>query len=53
MRIVTESQLAAVLAGLPRDATGPPRAVVSGNFATPWPLLAVLDRTLPTTGCSC
>jgi acyl-CoA hydrolase len=39
MRVVTESKLAAVLGGLP----GIPRVVVSGNFATPWRALAILD----------
>lgn len=40
MRVVTESKLAAVLGGLP----GIPRVVVSGNFATPWRALAILDE---------
>jgi hypothetical protein len=35
-RTVSESQLQSVLSGVP----GPPRVVVSGNFATPWPALA-------------
>ncbi|MDQ2875089.1 MAG: hypothetical protein M3Y33_09975 [Actinomycetota bacterium] len=30
----------------------PPRAVMSGNFATPWPVLALLDAVVPSTGCS-
>ncbi len=40
MHVVTESKLAAVLGGLP----GIPRVVVSGNFATPWRALAILDE---------
>jgi acyl-CoA hydrolase len=43
MRIVSESQLQSVLSGVP----GPPRVVVSGNFATPWPALALLDAVIP------
>ncbi len=35
-------RLKAVLAGLP----GTPRAVVSGNYATPWEALAILDKTV-------
>lgn len=43
MRIVTAERLTAVLAGLP----GAPRAVMSGNFVTPWRALAALDEALP------
>jgi acyl-CoA hydrolase len=43
MRTVTEDKLGHVLAGLP----GLPRVVTSGNFATPWQTLAVLDKVLP------
>jgi acyl-CoA hydrolase len=39
MRLISESQLAAVLSGLP----GSPRVVAGGNFATPWRALRVLD----------
>ncbi|MEV4049969.1 acetyl-CoA hydrolase/transferase C-terminal domain-containing protein [Amycolatopsis sp. NPDC049688] len=42
MRIVSESRLAAVLAGVPAT----PRVVVSGNFATPARALAVLDAAV-------
>jgi len=42
MRVITESKLGAVLAGLP----GVPRVVMSGNFATPWRALSVLDTTV-------
>ena len=43
MRFVTESVVADRLLGLP----GPePRVVVSGNFATPWELVRLLDTTL-------
>ena len=42
MRIVTETTLASVLGGL----AATPRVVVSGNFATPWQSLAVLDRAV-------
>jgi acyl-CoA hydrolase len=42
MRVVSESQLGAVLSRLP----GTPRVVVSGNFATPWRALAVLDAAV-------
>lgn len=41
MRVVTESVLASVLRGL----GGTPRVVVSGNFATPWQAVKVLDAT--------
>jgi acyl-CoA hydrolase len=43
MRVVTESMLGSVLAGL----AGKPRVVVSGNFATPWHAVKVLDAALP------
>jgi acyl-CoA hydrolase len=43
MRVVTESMLGSVLAGL----AGTPRVVVSGNFATPWQAVKVLDASLP------
>ena len=43
MRVVTESVLGSVLAGL----QGQPRVVVSGNFATPWQAVKVLDAALP------
>jgi len=43
MRVVTESMLGSVLAGL----AGNPRVVVSGNFATPWQAVKVLDASLP------
>jgi len=43
MRVVTESVLGSVLAGL----HGAPRVVVSGNFATPWQAVKVLDAALP------
>lgn len=39
MRVLSESRLAAVLAGLPHR----PRVVAGGNFATPWQALAILD----------
>ena len=42
MRVITESKLGAVLGGLP----GVPRVVMSGNFATPWRALSVLDSAL-------
>ena len=42
MRIVTETTLASVLASL----AATPRVVVSGNFATPWRALEVLDRSV-------
>jgi acyl-CoA hydrolase len=42
MRVVTESTLRTVLAGL----HGVPRVVVSGNFATPWRVLAALDTAV-------
>jgi acyl-CoA hydrolase len=42
MRLVTESGLRTVLAGL----HGVPRIVVSGNFATPWRVLGVLDAAV-------
>ena len=43
MRVITEAKLGTVLAGLP----GLPRVVTSGNFATPWRALTVLDKALP------
>lgn len=43
MRVVTESMLGSVLAGL----EGQPRIMVSGNFATPWQAVKVLDAVLP------
>jgi acyl-CoA hydrolase len=44
MQIVTEAELARHLTALP----GPePRVVVSGNYATPWELVRILDETLP------
>ena len=39
MRLVSEEKLATLLASLP----GEPRVVVSGNFATPWRALRILD----------
>ncbi len=42
MRVVTESTLRSVLAGL----RGIPRVVVSGNFATPWRVLGLLDAAV-------
>ena len=43
MRVITESMLGSVLAGL----EGQPRVVVSGNFSTPWQAVKVLDAALP------
>jgi acyl-CoA hydrolase len=43
MRTVTEAKLGTVLTALPDV----PRVVTSGNFATPWRALAVLDASLP------
>jgi acyl-CoA hydrolase len=43
VRVVTEAVLSSVLAGL----AGKPRVVVSGNFATPWQAVKVLDEVLP------
>jgi acyl-CoA hydrolase len=43
MQTVTEAKLGHVLNGLP----GLPRVVTSGNFATPWRALSILDATLP------
>jgi acyl-CoA hydrolase len=40
--VVTEAGLEAVLRGLPGD----PRVVMSGNFATPWQALGVLDAAV-------
>jgi acyl-CoA hydrolase len=42
VRVITESKLGAVLGGLP----GVPRVVMSGNFATPWRALSVLDSAV-------
>jgi acyl-CoA hydrolase len=42
MRVVSEAQLGRVLGGLP----GTPRVVMSGNFATPWQALTVVDKAL-------
>jgi len=42
MRVITESALSAVLSALP----GTGRVVVSGNYATPWRALAVLDNAV-------
>ncbi len=42
MRVITESKLGAVLGGLP----GTPRVVMSGNFATPWRALSILDTAV-------
>jgi len=42
MRMMSEGQLRAVLGHLP----GTPRVVVSGNFATPWETLAILDSAV-------
>jgi acyl-CoA hydrolase len=39
MRLITEQELTAVFSRLP----GNPRVVVSGNFATPWRAIRVLD----------
>jgi hypothetical protein len=43
MRVVSDAKLAAVFGALPAV----PRVVVSGNFATPWQSLAVLDKAVP------
>jgi acyl-CoA hydrolase len=43
VRIVMETTLESVLGRL----AGTPRVVVSGNFATPWQTLAILDKALP------
>ncbi len=44
MKMVSEAEVAERLRALP----GPdPRVVVSGNFATPWQLVRLLDATLP------
>jgi acyl-CoA hydrolase len=42
MRVVSEAELGRVLGGLP----GVPRVVISGNFATPWQALTVVDKAL-------
>ena len=44
MRLVTEAVLADRLAALPPPE---PRVVVSGNFATPWALVRVLEAAVP------
>lgn len=43
MRVITEAKLSTVLTGLP----GLPRVVISGNFATPWQVLSILDSAIP------
>lgn len=42
MRVITGSRLQAVLRGIP----GVPRVMVSGNFATPWAALSLLDAAI-------
>jgi len=42
LRLITEQQLTAVLGHLPDN----PRVVVSGNFATPWRAVRVLDEAI-------
>jgi acyl-CoA hydrolase len=42
MRVVSDSVLGTVLGGL----AGKPRVVVSGNFATPWHALGILDAAI-------
>jgi acyl-CoA hydrolase len=42
VRVITESKLGAVLGRLP----GAPRVVMSGNFATPWRALSILDTAV-------
>jgi acyl-CoA hydrolase len=42
MRVITERELSAVFGRLPAN----PRVVVSGNFATPWRAIRVLDAAL-------
>jgi acyl-CoA hydrolase len=42
MRVVSGSELGSVLSGLP----GTPRVVMSGNFATPWQALTVVDKAV-------
>ena len=44
MRVVDESVIASTLAGL---SDGAPRIVASGNLATPWRLVGILDAALP------
>jgi acyl-CoA hydrolase len=44
VQIVNEKEIARLLAQLSSDE---PRVVVSGNFATPWELVKILDATLP------
>lgn len=43
MKIVSTSEIAKLLESLPGVE---PRLVVSGNFATPWELVGILDKTL-------
>jgi acyl-CoA hydrolase len=43
MRVVSESELRRVLADVP----GTPRVVTSGNHATPWHALRILDSAIP------
>jgi acyl-CoA hydrolase len=43
VQIIPELKLRAVLGSLP----GSPRVVVSGNFATPWRALGILDESVP------
>jgi acyl-CoA hydrolase len=42
MRLVTETTLASVLDSL----AAPPRVIMSGNFATPWRVLEILDKAV-------
>jgi acyl-CoA hydrolase len=42
VRIVSDSEIAAILGGLP----GVPRVVVSGNYATPWHALGLADAAI-------
>jgi acyl-CoA hydrolase len=42
VQLISESKLGAVLGGLPRV----PRVVMSGNFATPWRALSILDAAV-------
>ncbi len=43
MRIVSRERLGTILAAVP----GVPRVVAGGNYATPWPALAVLEAAVP------
>lgn len=43
MRVISESQLGQIFAGLPKN----PRVIASGNFAAPTVLLSVLDQNVP------